>query len=162
MNFWKILIFELLLFQYAAEYAHSYLYNLIEKRVKELKNSDNQIDGCEKKENGMIQGNKDEKQCGSLHKKKNQLTESLLSQIITEEVLSLDKRLIERAKETFDVSGSTAIIALKLTEQNKLLVANVGDSRGVICDAKGNAVPLSFDHKPQQVFTIKHQFEQML
>jgi hypothetical protein len=31
------------------------------------------------------------------------------------------------------------------------VVANVGDSRGVMCDSKGNAIPLSFDHKPQQV-----------
>ena len=37
-------------------------------------------------------------------------------------------------------------------EGDKLIVANVGDSRGVMCDAKGNAIPLSFDHKPQQVF----------
>lgn len=41
-------------------------------------------------------------------------------------------------------------------EGNKLVVANVGDSRGVMCDSKGNAIPLSFDHKPQQVvnFTL--------
>jgi len=30
-------------------------------------------------------------------------------------------------------------------------VANVGDSRGILCDAKGTVIPLSFDHKPQQV-----------
>lgn len=35
--------------------------------------------------------------------------------------------------------------------KNELIVANVGDSRGVICDAKGNTIPLSFDHKPDQV-----------
>lgn len=27
----------------------------------------------------------------------------------------------------------------------------MGDSRGVMCDSRGNAIPLSFDHKPQQV-----------
>jgi protein phosphatase 1L len=27
----------------------------------------------------------------------------------------------------------------------------VGDSRGVMCDSKGNVIPLSFDHKPQQM-----------
>jgi len=27
-------------------------------------------------------------------------------------------------------------------------VANVGDSRGVMCNGKGETVPLSFDHKP--------------
>jgi len=50
----------------------------------------------------------------------------------------------------FLVLGTTALIAL--LEDNKLIVANVGDSRGVMCDEKGNAIPLSFDHKPQQVF----------
>jgi len=50
----------------------------------------------------------------------------------------------------FFILGTTALIAL--LEGNKLIVANVGDSRGVMCDEKGNAIPLSFDHKPQQVF----------
>ena len=36
-------------------------------------------------------------------------------------------------------------------EGSKLIVANVGDSRGVMCNSKGKAIPLSFDHKPQQV-----------
>lgn len=52
----------------------------------------------------------------------------------------------------FLILGTTALIAL--LEDNKLIVANVGDSRGVMCDEKGNAIPLSFDHKPQQVFIV--------
>jgi len=47
------------------------------------------------------------------------------------------------------ITGTTALIAL--LEGSQLIVANVGDSRGVMCDSKGNAIPLSFDHKPQQV-----------
>ena len=74
-----------------------------------------------------------------------------LSQIVTEEVLEVDKQLIANCKSRGDVSGSTALIALRIVSQNKLIVANVGDSRGVICDAEGNAIPLSFDHKPNQV-----------
>lgn len=46
-------------------------------------------------------------------------------------------------------AGTTAIIAI--AEGTRLVVANVGDSRGVMCDSRGNAIPLSFDHKPQQV-----------
>lgn len=75
-----------------------------------------------------------------------------LSQIVTEEVLEVDKQLIIDSKTKGDVSGSTALIAIRIVAQNKLIVANVGDSRGVICDSKGATIPLSFDHKPNQVF----------
>lgn len=68
--------------------------------------------------------------------------------LLTDEVLAVDRLLVEAAKKNMDVAGTTALIAL--LEENKLIVANVGDSRGVMCDGKGNAIPLSFDHKPQQ------------
>ncbi|XP_053977715.1 protein phosphatase 1L [Hylaeus anthracinus] len=68
--------------------------------------------------------------------------------LLTDEVLAADRLLVETAKKNMDVAGTTALIAL--LEDNKLIVANVGDSRGVMCDGKGNAIPLSFDHKPQQ------------
>ena len=48
--------------------------------------------------------------------------------------------------------GSTALVALFDSARCQLAVANVGDSRGILCDAKGTVIPLSFDHKPQQVF----------
>jgi len=51
--------------------------------------------------------------------------------------------LTTRARDT---SGATAVAAL-LTTDNKIYVANAGDSRSVI-DIKGEAKPLSFDHKP--------------
>eukprot|EP01039_Chlorochromonas_danica_P011095 gene11094-12358_t len=44
-------------------------------------------------------------------------------------------------------AGCTAVVALVV--DNKLIVANAGDSRGVLC-RKGEAVALSEDHKPQQ------------
>ncbi|XP_070162825.1 protein phosphatase 1L isoform X1 [Polyergus mexicanus] len=68
--------------------------------------------------------------------------------LLTDEVLAVDRLLVETAKKHMDVAGTTALIAL--LEDNKLTIANVGDSRGVMCDGKGNAIPLSFDHKPQQ------------
>ncbi|KAL0128638.1 hypothetical protein PUN28_003788 [Cardiocondyla obscurior] len=68
--------------------------------------------------------------------------------LLTDEVLAVDRLIIETAKKNMDVAGTTALIAL--LEDNKLIVANVGDSRGVMCDERGNAIPLSFDHKPQQ------------
>ncbi|BES89407.1 Protein phosphatase type 2C [Nesidiocoris tenuis] len=69
--------------------------------------------------------------------------------LLTDEVLAADHLLVEAAKKNMDIAGTTALIAL--IEGSKLIVANVGDSRGVMCDSKGRAIPLSFDHKPQQV-----------
>lgn len=69
--------------------------------------------------------------------------------LLTDEVLAADQLLVETAKKSMNVAGTTALIAI--LEGSKLIVANVGDSRGVMCDNKGNAIPLSFDHKPQQM-----------
>ncbi|KAF8510844.1 phosphatase 2C-like domain-containing protein [Gautieria morchelliformis] len=54
-----------------------------------------------------------------------------------------------RADPSFfhDPSGCTAVAAL-LTSDRKLYVANAGDSRSII-SVKGEAKPLSYDHKPQ-------------
>lgn len=46
-------------------------------------------------------------------------------------------------------SGTTCLVAL--LSDRELTVANVGDSRGVLCDKDGNAVALSHDHKPYQL-----------
>lgn len=69
--------------------------------------------------------------------------------LLTDEVLAADERLIEVAKKSRDVAGTTALIAI--LEGHNLVVANVGDSRGVMCNGKGNVIPLSFDHKPDQM-----------
>ncbi|XP_039763751.1 protein phosphatase 1L [Pararge aegeria] len=69
--------------------------------------------------------------------------------LLTDEVLAADRLLVEAAKRSMNVAGTTALIAI--LENNHLIVANVGDSRGVMCDSRGNAIPVSFDHKPQQV-----------
>jgi protein phosphatase 1L len=68
--------------------------------------------------------------------------------LITDLVLAADYDLVEKAKKESNVAGTTALIAI--VYKNQLIVGNVGDSRGVMCDAKNNAIPLSFDHKPQQ------------
>lgn len=47
------------------------------------------------------------------------------------------------------IPGTTCLVAL--LSDKELIVANVGDSRGVLCDKNGNAVPLSHDHKPYQL-----------
>lgn len=47
---------------------------------------------------------------------------------------------------TMDTSGSTNVALL--LRNNKVYCANAGDSRAVYSRKGGNAVPLSFDHKP--------------
>ncbi|GKV32956.1 hypothetical protein SLEP1_g41518 [Rubroshorea leprosula] len=46
-----------------------------------------------------------------------------------------------------DAAGSTAVVAI--VTPDKIVVANCGDSRAVLC-RKGKAVPLSSDHKPDR------------
>jgi len=48
--------------------------------------------------------------------------------------------------------GSTALVAV--VRGTELTVANVGDSRGVLCDMDGKSHPLSFDHKPHEVVPV--------
>ncbi|XP_030383470.1 protein phosphatase 1L isoform X2 [Scaptodrosophila lebanonensis] len=69
--------------------------------------------------------------------------------LISDEIMSADYKLLEQAKQTTNIAGTTALIAI--VQGSKLIVANVGDSRGVMYDSRGIAIPLSFDHKPQQV-----------
>ncbi|XP_078478288.1 LOW QUALITY PROTEIN: protein phosphatase 1L-like [Lampetra planeri] len=46
-------------------------------------------------------------------------------------------------------AGTTCVLAVE--SAGRLYVANVGDSRAVLCDAQGSAVALSHDHKPHQL-----------
>ena len=49
----------------------------------------------------------------------------------------------------FSSQGTTLL--LSILDESTLWVANVGDSRGVLRNVKGEVIPLSFDHKPSQV-----------
>ncbi|KAI8367262.1 phosphatase 2C-like domain-containing protein [Blakeslea trispora] len=60
--------------------------------------------------------------------------------------LALDKSLIEDNSFAYDPSGCTAIAAL-VTEDDRIIVANAGDSRGIL-SIDGKVKPLSYDHKP--------------
>lgn len=66
-----------------------------------------------------------------------------------EKQLNLDELLHFFTASFFYFAGTTCLIAL-LSDKD-LTVANVGDSRGVLCDKDGNAIPLSHDHKPYQL-----------
>ncbi|KAI1288026.1 Protein phosphatase 1L [Halotydeus destructor] len=80
---------------------------------------------------------------------------SLLSQILIDEVVALDSDLISELKKSYNLAGTTALFAARYLPENKLLIANVGDSRGVLCNQRGLAVPLSTDHKPQSPKELK-------
>lgn len=58
-----------------------------------------------------------------------------------------DSKILEKAKE-LGRGGSTAVTAI-LIDGLKLVVANVGDSRAIICK-NGMAKQLSIDHEPSQ------------
>lgn len=51
--------------------------------------------------------------------------------------------------------GTTLLMAILDCSSSVLWVANIGDSRGVLCNSCsvpiGEVMPLSYDHKPSQV-----------
>ncbi|XP_056421053.1 protein phosphatase 1L isoform X2 [Hyla sarda] len=69
--------------------------------------------------------------------------------ILEQQILAIDRELLEKLSGSYDEAGTTCLIAL--LSDKELTVANVGDSRGVLCDKDGNAIPLSHDHKPYQL-----------
>lgn len=60
--------------------------------------------------------------------------------------LGIDEDLLANPANTRESSGCTAVAAL-VTNENKIYVANAGDSRAVLSTA-GQVKNLSFDHKP--------------
>ncbi|CAJ1065343.1 protein phosphatase%2C Mg2+/Mn2+ dependent, 1Lb [Xyrichtys novacula] len=69
--------------------------------------------------------------------------------ILEQQILNLDREMLEKLSATYNEAGTTCLMAL--LSDKELTVANVGDSRGVLCDKDGNAIPLSHDHKPYQL-----------
>ncbi|XP_045200837.2 protein phosphatase 1L-like [Mercenaria mercenaria] len=74
-------------------------------------------------------------------------------EILTKQILEVDEEILQHVKQQADISGSTALVAMVTSDT--LTVANVGDSRGVMCDKDGKTVLLSVDHKPNE--TKEHQ-----
>jgi protein phosphatase 1L len=68
--------------------------------------------------------------------------------LLFDEIINFDKVLTERMAKATLFCGTTANIVLVDLASKLIICANVGDSRAVMCDVKGNAFALSHDHKP--------------
>lgn len=69
-----------------------------------------------------------------------------VKQMLNSVVRTVDAQLVCLSRDRMDLSGSTAIIVFQ--KNNDLIVANIGDSRAIMCDVKGKITQLSTDHKP--------------
>ncbi|KAJ3082904.1 Protein phosphatase 2C 2 [Quaeritorhiza haematococci] len=67
--------------------------------------------------------------------------------------LGVDEDLRSDQEFANDPSGCTAVACL-ITDDWRIFVANAGDSRAVL-SSKGEAIPLSFDHKPANQAELK-------
>jgi len=76
----------------------------------------------------------------------------------------LETKLEEKHPRAVNYTGSTALCGIisknKNTNKEVLWIANVGDSRAVLCNSSNNAVQLSHDHKPNSV-SEKKRIEQL-
>ncbi|KAB7494084.1 Protein phosphatase 1L [Armadillidium nasatum] len=71
------------------------------------------------------------------------------SKLLNDQIMDIDEKVVNFCKKVTDLSGTTAIIAV--LDGELLIIGNVGDSRAVMGDLKGSTIPLSFDHKPNQL-----------
>lgn len=88
------------------------------------------------------------------------LTEKHLREAVMEACRLTDEEFLNKAREREVLDGSTAMLCLVYPDEgrrgregkeHRLLIANLGDSRAVLCRAQGgrlSAVRLSDDHKP--------------
>ena len=62
----------------------------------------------------------------------------------------LQNNLKEQHPRAVEYCGSTACVCIQMqnNDKNYIWIINVGDSRAVLCNKEGIAVPLSTDHKP--------------
>jgi protein phosphatase 2C family protein 2/3 len=92
--------------------------------------------------------------------KKSKLSEETLTQAVKEACALTDEEFLREAREVETLDGSTMVLVLMYCLQGsyRLLCANIGDSRAVLCTSRnlqdncGSLIahPLSTDHKPNR------------
>lgn len=70
-----------------------------------------------------------------------------LSQVARSAAAAAAAEAAQQRRDWEPHSGCTAVAAVVWGSQ--VFVGNAGDSRCVVCDSNGKAIPLSFDHKPE-------------
>lgn len=119
--------------------------------VTKVPNAECSITANTANNNSFVSSAINPKTCPARSNRFDTITTETMKDIINDVVTKIDDRLVEQFRKNRDISGSTALIAIRLVHSNTLLVANVGDSRAIMCDWKGATIPLSFDHKPYQL-----------
>jgi len=85
---------------------------------------------------------------------KSSLTEESLRQAVTEAFVLTDDEFLAKAREREVLDGSCALVCLIYPSdrgKHRMLMANLGDSRAVLCRSQGgrlSAIRLTDDHKP--------------
>ncbi|KAL7043342.1 hypothetical protein ACKWTF_001458 [Chironomus riparius] len=120
--------------------------NLIEQRNSNLKAQKNTVNDVEEEEESNISDSE------VYITQDNKINYELL---LNDEILNGDKVLNERLSKAALFCGTTFCLVLVDITNKMLVCANVGDSRAVLCNTKGSAVQLSYDHKPNNPEELK-------
>jgi serine/threonine protein phosphatase PrpC len=78
--------------------------------------------------------------------KTDMLKSDVLKEVVTDEIHKFDKDMEKINPEKSSEAGST--LTSVIVFNNKLFVIQIGDSKAVACDSKGNHVILTKEHKP--------------
>lgn len=74
---------------------------------------------------------------------------SNFQQIFEQTMKEMDDETIKNPNDDIYFTGSTAIIALLSSHQNKVIISNVGDSRILLIDKNNKFKQLTIDHHPK-------------